>query len=514
MAAAHSVRDYLPEFDAVFVVSDLHLGGYADDEGRDYRIFQESSALSWFIGSLSQRLEAKQRVCLVLNGDIIDFLAHKQPKYFDWVHALDKLEDALTDPEQSSVWQALQRYVTDGGHLVLVLGNHDLELALPDPQQRLLHFLSDGRSELRGQIELALDGAGFRCRVKRERVLCVHGNEGDPWNAIDYGRLSLIRRALARGSMDRNATILSSWIPNPGTQLVIDYLNGLKHRYQWIDLLKPEEEATAMVSAALCDLPRLRVFAEVMANKAENAKRLADGFMAGTYASAAGPSASAAHRGDTRQLDADASILAAVEALSSGQRPQDMVDDVDAPFLMDPIELTRRTIALKLWPRGLREALEQTIADDRWFEIERRDEVARELDELVGPDVEFLVAGHTHLQRAFERDRFPGKYYFNSGTWIRLLRIRKELLARDLFPEIEYRLRDGRLSELQKPLLGATGVTSLLQTTRTVVCIEHQQDKVHAELRTVEEQSGAPAMDRWRLVPVPGSRFPREKVKP
>lgn len=521
---AKAAIDDLPAYGAVYVVSDLHLGGFTE-YGRDYRIFREAAALAWFIGEwLPAQAGGAGRVCLVLNGDIVDYLAHPTPHYFDWPHAVDKLRDAIGDPEQKIVWQALQTFVTgDAGDLVLVLGNHDLELALPDAQQALLSHLTNGRQALRGRVHLAMDGAGFACRVGDKRVLCLHGNEADPWNAIDYGRLSLIRRALARGSMQRNAAVLDGWVPAPGTQLVIEYLNAQKRKYQWIDLLKPEEEAVGMITAALCDLPSVRTFAEVMVQKLANTKRLADGFMAGSATPAEEAPIDAAASA-LPPVDASAAVARAIEALGRDISPEALVQEPADDTLMDPIELVGRTAQLKAWPRSLRDVLVRTLAGDRTFDIATPDGTFTALDDLVGPDADFLVAGHTHLQRACERRRYPGKYYFNSGTWIRLLSIPKELLAPDLFPALEARLRDGRLTELEKKVPASPGGVSLLRTTRTVVRIAADADQtVRGELQTVEPPSPSSGDNRpaggptalsptpggWQLVPVAGSCFPR-----
>ena len=238
--------DDLPAYQAVYVVSDLHLGGYSANYGdqlRDYRIFRESKALAGFVNLLAAP-EEKVRdrkgyrwqagpIALVLNGDIVDFLADEKATYFDWLNAVDKLKSAMADAEQKVVWEALRAFVGSGrGDLVLVLGNHDLELALPEPQAHLQHYLSGGDPVQRGRVVFAMDGAGFSCTVGGKRVLCLHGNEADPWNAIDYGRLSLIRRALARGSIERNHKVLRQWIPNAGTQMVIEYMNRVKRQYQ------------------------------------------------------------------------------------------------------------------------------------------------------------------------------------------------------------------------------------------------------------------------------------------
>ena len=42
--------------------------------------------------------------------------------------------------------------------------------------------------------------------------------------------------------------------------------------------------------------------------------------------------------------------------------------------------------------------------------------------ESIAPEVDFVVAGHTHLARSLPRKKGEG-FYFNSGTWIRLIRL-------------------------------------------------------------------------------------------
>jgi hypothetical protein len=237
----------LTDYHTVFVISDLHLGGYeAPYEGqqRDYRIFRDGEALAWFIGHAAASRTAAGRIALVINGDLVDFLAVEDATYFDWEGADGKLTAIIDDPQLGEMWTALTAFVqSDRGDLIIVLGNHDLELALPGPQQLLLTRLAGRDAAKRARVIFAMDGCGFSCRVGGKRVLCVHGNEVDPWNAIEWGRLAFIRRALTRGSLARDRQLMDDWIPNPGTQLVIDHLNGVKRQHQWIDLLKPKKRA-------------------------------------------------------------------------------------------------------------------------------------------------------------------------------------------------------------------------------------------------------------------------------
>ncbi len=144
----------------------------------------------------------------------------------------------------------------------------------------------------------------------------------------------------------------------------------------------------------------------------------------------------------------------------------------------------------------------ETLANDRSFELTTKDEVFEELDEVCGPDIEYLIAGHTHLRRARERVVQRGKYYFNSGTWIRILRIPKAMLSEEQFPEVERRLRDGSMEELEKPLPDFP--EGLVHTLRTVVCIEPDGRGVVRGMLLNIAAVGA----SWRREVVPGSTLP------
>ncbi|HMI94719.1 MAG TPA: metallophosphoesterase [Polyangiales bacterium] len=503
-------NDRLPKYTSVHVVSDLHLGGYASAT-RNFRIFRETDALAWFIRSLARNEQG--RVALVLNGDIVDYLADPAAVYFDWENAVAKLQRAVTDPEQRAVWEALRDFVESGhGDLVLVLGNHDLELALPDPQQYLLHFLSDGQHARRSRVIFATDGAGFSCRVGDERVLCVHGNEVDPWNAIDYGRLSLIRRALARGSKERNHDVLHGWIPNAGTQMVIDHLNHEKRKYQWLDLLKPEDEATAMIAAAWKSLPGLKTFAAVMREKGRTAKLLAQGFLSGGDAQheERDPMLPIAPDFAAPARAADALIRDALERLGQDAVPAHIAEQEEQQeFLLSFAELQQvaRGAKLRFWPNNLRDTLRETLADDKTFEPDTVDDTFRELDVLCAPEIDFLIAGHTHLHRALQRTRCSG-YYFNSGSWIRLLQVPLAALEDAAFEELRSRLDNGSLEALEQPIATSRGPVSLLRPTRTVVTIEQDERGVSGMLQTVEPDHGS-----WQLRPVDRTRFTRQRAK-
>ena len=113
------------EFDEVHVISDLHLGGRPG-----FQIFGSTAELAWLIGDLRQRPAG--RLALVINGDFIDFLAQAPALPFDPEGAADKLATIVNEPEFAPVFNALRAFTAnDNRQLIVNLGNHDLEFALP-----------------------------------------------------------------------------------------------------------------------------------------------------------------------------------------------------------------------------------------------------------------------------------------------------------------------------------------------------------------------------------------------
>jgi hypothetical protein len=191
--------DSIPQFDELYSVSDLHMGGL----GAGAQIFDSGREL----GRMIDHLRTKPgRVALVINGDTVDFLAEPDAKSFDPNGATLKLERIAGDSSFKPVWIALKKFVrAKGRRLIITLGNHDLELALPWLRTRLLDLLAGDDDATRGRTVLAFDGAGFLCRVGKATVLCVHGNEVDDWNVTDHETIRRFGRDLQQGrSVDRS----------------------------------------------------------------------------------------------------------------------------------------------------------------------------------------------------------------------------------------------------------------------------------------------------------------------
>lgn len=87
-------------FDQLHVVSDLHFGGR---EG--FQIFDQGRELAALVDLLATGKASK--VGLVLNGDIVDFLAEDPPVYLDADGAVQKLQRIFADPAFQPCWEAL-----------------------------------------------------------------------------------------------------------------------------------------------------------------------------------------------------------------------------------------------------------------------------------------------------------------------------------------------------------------------------------------------------------------------
>ena len=381
---------------------------------------------------------------------------------FDPVEAINKLDRIVGDPAFNMVWRALQDFVAAPNRsLIINLGNHDLELALPWVRAHLLQILSRGDEAAKGRITLAFEGTGYSCRVGNAQVLCVHGNEVDEWNVADYETIRRLGRDMMQGRP------VESWIPNAGTQLVIQIMNGLKSQFPFIDLLKPEAQAVLPTLLALApeQQDKLSAIAATARRLLWDKLKLATGFL--------GREEEAAR--ELKMLEPDflpvypsASfyLLADNLATTSNQQYADTLLELTEKRLQDnvhPASLISNNLrgqnlgfssALMKIIQGedrsevLREALEN-LHQDRSFDLNQADETFKRLDDQMGDAFDFIIAGHTHLERALPRQKKKG-WYYNSGTWVRLIKLEEEQLKdTEQFRQVFNAFKAGTLEALE-----------------------------------------------------------------
>ncbi len=433
--------ELLPQYDELWVISDIHMGGERS-AGRNFQIFHRGARLTKFIRQLAG-VRPGEDVALVLNGDIIDSLAEDVVRGYvalDVDTALLMMDRIAGDPAFASVWDALGEFVrTERRQLVLVLGNHDIELALAPVQTWVRARLAGGNAAAAARIVFSTRGGGFASRVGGKRVFCTHGNEVDDWNVVDYSELGDLENAINAG----RRVDPSRWVPNAGTRLVIDLMNKVKERHPFVDLLKPETKPVLSVLVTLdpslvklVDLgDAYKVVRKLIAGNLEVRNLLSAGgdpetVPPITLASAAvngllGENLAQHVRAGQATADEQTLLLTAERAVATGKPATAALEAADDATLgwTDIVSgwLGRLTPA-----EALRRALQDWLGGDTTFDLSDRDDTFKKIIRRVGPGVDFIVTGHTHLARKITDG---SRQYFNCGTWIRLLRLTPEVLA-------------------------------------------------------------------------------------
>ncbi len=489
------------EYDALHVISDLHLGG-----GTGFQIFGSTAELVWLIDRLRQ-CPPERRVALVINGDFVDFLAQAPAQPFDPEGAVDKLTAIANDPTFRPIFSALQAYAgQENRYLIVNLGNHDLELALPWVREAIMQLLSGGSAAARGRITLATDGAGVALRIGSARVLCVHGNEVDTWNVADHEQIRRIGRDFTQGRPTE------SWVPNSGSQLVAEVMNPIKKDYPFIDLLKPELPAVFPTLIALRPsvVEQLAKLGPTVTRLAWDTVRRATGFLdadAGMATATPAPSAARPVAGGPslralrqQRLDMASDLLDRTEThWREESTPFDLVTADQRGEYVGIFGAIGKLMTGKGTVEALRDALDG-LDDDRTFDPLEEDDTYRELDKTIGGDIDFLIAGHTHLERALKRRRGRG-YYFNSGTWARLIQIPAELRQDTTqFAALFERMKAGTMAALD----GVPPQQSVTLRRNSVVSVWREAGMTIGEIRRVAVaiDGGATALHS-----VDGTRF-------
>lgn len=494
---------FLPRYDELWVVSDIHMGGERTAD-RNFQIFRRGARLAAVIDRL-KAVRPGEQVALVLNGDIIDSLAEEIVEGYvalDVATAEAMMERIYEDAAFAPVWKALAGFVrTAGRHLVFVLGNHDLELALPPVEASVRHRLAPGDPPADARIVFATRGGGFACKVGGARVFCTHGNEVDAWNDVDYsdlGQLANAMNAARRADPER-------WSPNAGTRLVIDLMNKVKRRHPFVDLLKPEIKPVLGVLLTLQPelvkelTSKVGTVASIAAELVRGNRRVSN------LLSAAGadledvPATLMAHafveealgsslKAQIQSVQSDGEDRLLVDAELAMARPELAARATEAEGTLGATDIVAGWLGLVGKAEGLRRALEDWIGDaEKAFGLHEEDETYQKISARVGPDVDFIVTGHTHLARAIPRE---APRYFNCGTWIRLLRITPEALKKETFERDVYRVvEEGSMEALDRASIPGSGgpVPLVLDRTNAVRIASNAKGVTGALLRVIDD---------------------------
>lgn len=388
----------------MFVISDLHLGGAPAEKGRpSFQMCSESgrARLAEFIRYVAKQKKTNRDIQLVLNGDIVDFLAEKNFSSFTGNndHATKKFKQIVATTKE--IWSSLNHLVKAGCQLTLLLGNHDIELSLPGPRRLLMEKLGQGR------VEFVYDNQGY----VEGPVLIEHGNRYDGWNVISHDVLRQIRSAMSRKEKPVS-------YPGPaGSQMVQQIMNPLKEKYPFVDLLKPETAGVLPLlgvinPSAVKNMPQLAA----LAHKSSQVNYDENGIPKDVQNIAA----------TERDQKRDDKLLKLTRDLSGIGDPRDIgFSEVAEDFLSrlgEAVTKTKRKVQINLLYRAFK-AYAKTHRQA--FKINHEEnEYLKPAKSAVKRGFRVVVFGHTHLvKRMFLNPKDKGIVYLNTGTWADIIKV-------------------------------------------------------------------------------------------
>ena len=432
----------------LYVVSDIHIGGVYPDPEKDsdgqrgFRIATHIPRFTEFLRALSEKPVTNCEVELVVNGDFIDFLAEVDDSPGQWVsftHNVEMAEKKLREivRRDQPVFDALSEFLNRGHRLTILLGNHDIELALPKVRQCFAGLLSIKESH---KFQFIFDGEAY---VAGD-VLIEHGNRYDKFNVVDHDGL---RRVRSLQSRNQNIPAKYAFQSPPGSDIVATIMNPIKVEYPFIDLLKPETEAAIPVLLALEPGARSKISKiasiALRANKHKMEDAALPGFggdirsedditFFGDDISSPGDEPYAddpLRKVLTDYLGEDATdFMAELERSSPQEEKVSIGEDISSGFSDSIGETFSRGLSLmglllasnnadieRRLPLLLK-AIRILSKDDSFNRsIESASEYLDAASELAGRGFSCVIFGHTHLPK--DVSLANGARYINTGTW-------------------------------------------------------------------------------------------------
>jgi UDP-2,3-diacylglucosamine pyrophosphatase LpxH len=407
------------------IVSDQHWG----DGGRleDFHADPQMAALIEQVALEGRASGAPAD--LVLNGDICDLLRCSPYEHGPWHNAIGKLQGV--GRAHRALIEGLRRFVAAGNRLVLLPGNHDVELAIPDVQEAFAALVAPpGDAAARARVHFPNESPlpphfGGRATgpfVHRAAGLHVqHGNQFDPLNAFDHGHPFEDAEA---------QRVALPW----GSRFVLELFNDLSARYPFIDKLQPHEAAFLVLYVVDPRAVRARVPALAalgaqlypeLRRRHRSARAAGAGAKGGLAANLDGEDAFLAWLGqfadDLEAIDRGAGVVQSSPQGSKG------LGEVPRHVSVAAARVLRAALAALTARLG-------SLTDEDGY-------ATPALALATAEDAEVVVLGHTHGLRDITRN---GRRYLNCGTWIGLVDLDLNALAEGEpdYPEIVARLRD------------------------------------------------------------------------
>lgn len=448
----------MPVAKRVYVISDLHLGGAPgkNEENRGFRMCTNEKKLKEFIDARTEEQKGDLQVELVINGDMIDFLAEDYPDREKWTpfkktpELAEQVFNRIADrPQVDNVFKSLRALLEAGGEVTILLGNHDVELSLQSVRAELTKALE---AEGNPKFRMLCEGQAYTI----DTAIIEHGDQCDRWNQVDYGDLILAR---AEESRTRDPKDTLRFDPPAGSKLVSEVMNPIKKDYKFVDLLKPEETGVVLILLALKPTYAAKIV-EVAPLIYESIKdyqpRTFEARSVGEAASVQDRSVEedpllmylmSKRKGRFGPLESDFDYLGSTKGARapafrdspSGARairfgaPRGVTDWIGGfyngvrEFLAEAIGGAIAEMSLALLLDSLRLLQDETTFDRT--EVNEEDSYYKRALELAEKGYKYVILGHTHLAKRIKIGE--DAVYFNTGTWADLIEIPDTILNGD-----------------------------------------------------------------------------------
>lgn len=411
------------------IISDLHLGN-----GGEYDVFAGGEALPALLDQI-----AHEPVRVMVNGDGVDFLMNEDPLELDRARAAAQARAIVAAPESAAVLQAFGRVLSQGGEVIIRLGNHDVELAVPEVQE-IFRAAMEQPPAVAARLVFQLGDAPAILDVGGARILVTHGEHSDNWNKVDYGRLlRLDRFRYAAGS------VLVKQVMNPITR---------QHGLRFVSLLKPDFQGAALTALAVAPGIVKQLFSEASLDIAWQLFK-----KVGSAAAFDAEEEDLGLAGRLAEAGLEAEEMAAIEA-TLGDGPAAFADEE----AMSTASLKLARAGLKLYA-GVQKKLAGTIGDE-YFSLEPDKVEWADAQRLAKKfDAGAVVLGHTHAAR-WKAD--GGIVFANTGTWIWLMQLPRSDAGDEAWIEFLEELRSNPrlLPEKQKVAKTVQRLTAVLLDAR------------------------------------------------
>jgi UDP-2,3-diacylglucosamine pyrophosphatase LpxH len=371
------------------VISDLHL---ADSQS----IFEgfgdlQQSALEGLLTAASTNAftDKADDVELIINGDCFEFLfmePHEKQGIAYPATALSKLERVIDGHRH--FFDALQRFISQTGrHVTFLIGNHDVELAFKDVQERISEVICN-KPELKERVNFC---HSYFYRPSPD-VHIEHGNQHDFWNRIT-------------DLCDDNGkpfTLNPGTITLPlGTQYIQCSAYPINVQYPYFDHFEPAMNLTAQIGLLCLLNPEIVVRTVQQTMKMLSYPRK--------------PFAGLALEKENNPV-----LFFELAMREFAAFQEDLV--VQHPDFVEPLGETSRVTAM-LEFAAIREALSLPFVDaiKAIFvptTYRMAESIALGIENTLHNDhsVRYAIAGHTHMHRINSINN-GSQVYLNTGTW-------------------------------------------------------------------------------------------------